>query len=45
VNYALLHSASWSPRELLELLPDPRIEVRETGQAKDLTDPQREATA
>jgi len=41
VNYALLHPPTWSPRDLLELLPDPRIEVREIGQAKELTEEDR----
>ena len=41
MNYALLHPPTWSPRELLELLPDPRIEVREIGQAKELTEEDR----
>ena len=41
MTYALLHSACWSPRELLELLPDPRIEVREIGQARELTEEDR----
>jgi HD-GYP domain-containing protein (c-di-GMP phosphodiesterase class II) len=41
VNYALLHAPTWSPRNLLALLPDPRIEVREIGQAKDLVEEDR----
>ena len=41
MNYAFLHTASWSPRELLELLPDPRIEVREIAQARELTEEDR----
>ena len=41
MNYALLHPPTWSPRDLLELLPDPRIEVREIRQAKELTEEDR----
>lgn len=41
MNYALLHAPTWSPRDLLALLPDPRIEVREVGQAKDLVEEDR----
>lgn len=41
MNYALLHPPTWSPNELRALLPDPRIEVREVGRARDLVEEDR----
>ncbi len=41
MNYALLHTPHWSPRGLLALLPDPRIEIREISHARELIEEDR----
>jgi HD-GYP domain-containing protein (c-di-GMP phosphodiesterase class II) len=41
MNYVLLHTPTWSPREFLGVLPDRRIEVRQIGQARELTEEDR----
>ncbi len=41
MNYVLLHPATWSPHELVALLPDPRIEVKEISQARELVEDDR----
>jgi len=41
VNYVLLHPPTWSPHELIALLPDPRIVVKAIGQARELVEDDR----